>query len=64
MSGMCGNCDCSDKNQCVKKGNQYGVEIIEDDTIYYDGMVEEGGNCDGCKCGAGCSCTSCSCCSH
>ncbi|CAO2836106.1 unnamed protein product [Amaranthus hypochondriacus] len=65
MSGVCGNCDCADKSQCVKKGSQYGASLVENDIMCYDGMVmEEGGKCDGCKCGAGCSCANCSCCSH
>ncbi|KAJ7981741.1 Metallothionein-like protein [Quillaja saponaria] len=29
MSDTCGNCSCSDKSQCVKKGNNYGVDIVE-----------------------------------
>ncbi|KNA11734.1 hypothetical protein SOVF_132380 [Spinacia oleracea] len=61
MSGHCGNCNCADNTQCVNKGNQIGM--IETETIYYDGMME-GGNCGGCKCGAGCACTDCTCCTH
>ncbi|KMS97998.1 hypothetical protein BVRB_4g096800 [Beta vulgaris subsp. vulgaris] len=65
MSGGCGNCNCADQSQCVKKGNQYGFDIIENENNNFDGMVmEEGGNCDNCKCGSGCACTSCTCCSH
>ncbi|KAF9610835.1 hypothetical protein IFM89_025201 [Coptis chinensis] len=29
MSNTCGNCDCADKTQCPKKGNSYGLVIIE-----------------------------------
>ncbi|XP_066159465.1 putative inactive flavonol synthase 2 isoform X1 [Oryza sativa Japonica Group] len=29
MSDKCGNCDCADKSQCVKKGTSYGVVIVE-----------------------------------
>ncbi|KAL2944264.1 Metallothionein-like protein 3A [Bienertia sinuspersici] len=30
MSDMCGNCSCTDKSQCVKKGNEYGVLRVHD----------------------------------
>nr|AAT44325.1 hypothetical protein [Oryza sativa Japonica Group] len=29
MSDKCGNCDCADKSQCVKKGTSYGVVIVD-----------------------------------
>ncbi|KAI4388299.1 hypothetical protein MLD38_000642 [Melastoma candidum] len=29
MSDKCGNCDCADKSQCVKKGSSYVVDIVE-----------------------------------
>ncbi|KAK9025714.1 hypothetical protein V6N11_038572 [Hibiscus sabdariffa] len=62
MSGMCGNCDCADKSQCVKKGNTMVIEteksyistVVTDDVIF--GTLE-----NGCKCGANCSCTTCTC---
>nr|AGO67232.1 metallothionein [Silene vulgaris] len=61
MSGMCANCDCSDKNNCVK-GNQYGINLIENADV--DCQVMDAGECDSCKCGPSCACASCSCCSH
>nr|AWI62540.1 metallothionein protein type 3 [Persea americana var. drymifolia] len=59
----CGNCDCADKSQCVKKGNSYGVDIIETEKSFYDGVVEvpAAENDGNCKCGASCNCTTCSC---
>ncbi|KAK9150122.1 hypothetical protein Syun_008431 [Stephania yunnanensis] len=60
----CGNCDCADKSQCVKKGNGYAVEIVETQKSYYDNPVNEApaaehnGNC---KCGDNCSCVDCTC---
>ncbi|KAF2314335.1 hypothetical protein GH714_025455 [Hevea brasiliensis] len=29
MSSTCGNCDCADKSQCVKKGSSYTADIVE-----------------------------------
>ncbi|KAL2944263.1 Metallothionein-like protein type 3 [Bienertia sinuspersici] len=64
MSSKCGNCDCADQTQCVKKGNQYGIDVVEND-MSYDGMtMNEGPSCGSCKCGPSCACTSCTCCSH
>ncbi|KAJ4976732.1 hypothetical protein NE237_001838 [Protea cynaroides] len=61
----CGNCDCADKSQCVKKGNSYGVEIVETEKSYYEDAIIEvaaAAEHDGkCKCGAGCTCTDCTC---
>ncbi|MGT5079095.1 hypothetical protein ACRWDA_26240, partial [Escherichia coli] len=58
----CGNCDCADKSQCVKKGNSFGVEIVETVKSYYDGVGMAGGeNNPKCKCGPSCSCTDCTC---
>ncbi|XP_011098316.1 metallothionein-like protein type 3 [Sesamum indicum] len=65
MSDKCGNCDCADKSQCVKKG--YAADIIEaEDIISYTETVvvgvtaaaEHDGNC---KCGSSCACTDCTC---
>ncbi|MGT4996976.1 hypothetical protein ACRWEV_27590, partial [Escherichia coli] len=59
----CGNCDCADKSQCVKKGNGYGVEIVETEKSYgYAGVVMAAAENDPkCKCGPGCTCTTCTC---
>ncbi|KAJ4726313.1 Metallothionein 3-like protein [Melia azedarach] len=29
MSDTCGNCDCADKSQCVKKGSSYVADFVE-----------------------------------
>ncbi|GAB4849514.1 cystathionine beta-lyase [Ancistrocladus abbreviatus] len=64
MSDKCGNCDCADKSQCVKKGSQYGIDIVETQKTYDDVAVmgfpaaENDGDC---KCGSSCLCTNCSC---
>ncbi|KAI3844427.1 hypothetical protein MKX03_037752 [Papaver bracteatum] len=55
----CGNCDCSDKNNCVKKGNSFGIEIIETE-MSYDNFAVSGAEGD-CKCGPSCTCTDCKC---
>ncbi|KAF0928187.1 hypothetical protein E2562_038102 [Oryza meyeriana var. granulata] len=34
MSDKCGNCDCADKSQCVKKGTSYGVVIVDAEKRY------------------------------
>nr|ABA43635.1 metallothionein-like protein [Metroxylon sagu] len=60
----CGNCDCADKSQCVKKGNSYGIEIIETEKSYVDHVVEAPAaakNEGECKCGASCACADCTC---
>ncbi|KAL5219723.1 hypothetical protein ABZP36_024436 [Zizania latifolia] len=64
MSDKCGNCDCADKTQCVKKGDSYGVVIVDNEKSHLEvceeiaGGAENGG---GCKCGTSCSCTDCNC---
>ncbi|KAL5730383.1 cystathionine beta-lyase [Ranunculus cassubicifolius] len=64
MSSTCGNCDCPDKTNCPKKGNTFGVEIIETEMSSYDNIVtgvpmtENDGKC---KCAPNCTCTTCSC---
>ncbi|CAD5182270.1 unnamed protein product [Musa acuminata subsp. malaccensis] len=60
----CGNCDCVDKSQCVKKGNSYGIDIVETEKSYVDEVIvaAEAAEHDGkCKCGAACACTDCKC---
>ncbi|CAA6661131.1 unnamed protein product [Spirodela intermedia] len=60
----CGNCDCADKTQCVKKGSRYGMDILEAGNSYGGdaGFVMAGEENDPkCKCGPNCSCTTCSC---
>ncbi|PIN18337.1 hypothetical protein CDL12_08997 [Handroanthus impetiginosus] len=63
MSDLCGNCDCSDKSQCVKKG--YTAEIIETEIRYTETFVMDApaaAENDGkCKCGTSCACTDCTC---
>ncbi|MQL92931.1 hypothetical protein Taro_025568 [Colocasia esculenta] len=58
----CGNCDCADKSQCVKKGNSFGVEIVETEKSCYDGVdmaITE--NNPKCTCRPSCACTDCRC---
>ncbi|KAH7511265.1 hypothetical protein ACOSP7_030784 [Xanthoceras sorbifolium] len=66
MSDKCGNCDCSDKSQCVKKGSSYAADIVE--TGSYVSFVEmdvPAAENDGkCKCGSRCACTNCTCGAH
>nr|KYP42359.1 Metallothionein-like protein 1 [Cajanus cajan] len=63
MSSTCGNCDCSDKNQCTK-GNNNGIVIVETEKSYNETVVmdvaaaEHNGNC---KCGPSCTCVDCTC---
>ncbi|KAK9269144.1 hypothetical protein L1049_000913 [Liquidambar formosana] len=60
----CGDCDCADKSQCVKKGNGYGLDIVETQKSFIDTVVVEApaaeheGNC---KCGPNCACVDCKC---
>ncbi|KJU81265.1 hypothetical protein N619_00020, partial [Ectopseudomonas oleovorans] len=64
MSSTCGNCDCADKSQCVKKGSSYGIDIVETGKSYVETIVMDApaAEHDGkCKCGPSCSCTSCTC---
>nr|MCH1922027.1 hypothetical protein [Shewanella ferrihydritica] len=63
MSDKCGNCDCADKSQCVKKGTSYGVVIVDAEKSHFE-MAEEVGyeeNDGKCKCTTGCSCAGCNC---
>ena len=63
----CGNCDCADKSQCVKKGNGYSIEIIETEKSFYEAAVTEvpAAENDGkCKCGTQCTCVNCTCGGH
>ncbi|KAB2032723.1 hypothetical protein ES319_D05G396100v1 [Gossypium barbadense] len=60
MSDKCGNCDCSDKSQCVKKGNSLVIET-EKSTVVVEAVAENDGKC---KCGDSCSCTDCTCGTH
>ncbi|KAI4322941.1 hypothetical protein L6164_022588 [Bauhinia variegata] len=66
MSDTCGNCSCADKNQCVKKGNSYGVDIVETEKSYVEtDVMDVAAENDGkCKCGPSCSCTNCTCGTH
>nr|AGO67229.1 metallothionein [Silene vulgaris]AGO67233.1 metallothionein [Silene vulgaris]AGO67236.1 metallothionein 3 [Silene vulgaris] len=65
MSGMCANCDCSDKNNCVKGAAEYDdVDALVVDSGVGMATAYYSGECDSCKCGPSCACASCSCCSH
>uniref|UniRef100_A0A7N0RE47 Metallothionein n=1 Tax=Kalanchoe fedtschenkoi TaxID=63787 RepID=A0A7N0RE47_KALFE len=62
MSSTCANCSCADKTNC-QKGNGNSMTIVETvsyvDTFVMDAPAAEH---DGkCKCGANCSCTTCTC---
>ncbi|EPS69539.1 type 3 metallothionein [Genlisea aurea] len=57
MSGVCGNCDCADKTQCVKNGNV--AEMFEIEKIVFVD-VPAGAEND-CKCGSNCTCAGCKC---
>ncbi|KAE8691874.1 Metallothionein-like protein type 3 [Hibiscus syriacus] len=52
MSDKCGNCDCADKSQCMKKGNTF---VIETEKSYIstvevvEALAENDGKCK-CKC--------------
>ncbi|KAI3457460.1 hypothetical protein Pfo_014123 [Paulownia fortunei] len=63
MSDKCGNCDCSDKSQCVKKG--YAADFVETEKSYAETIVMDApaaAEHDGkCKCGTSCACTNCTC---
>ncbi|KAA3453038.1 Metallothionein-like protein type 3 [Gossypium arboreum] len=63
MSDKCGNCDCSDKSQCVKKGNSMVIETEKSyiSTVVVEAVAENDGKC---KCGDSCSCTNCTCGTH
>ncbi|KAJ4832700.1 hypothetical protein Tsubulata_010111 [Turnera subulata] len=64
MSDTCGNCDCADKAQCVKKGTSYTVDL-ETEKSFVSTVVMEvpaAAENDGkCKCGTSCTCTDCTC---
>ncbi|KAK9092553.1 hypothetical protein Syun_027464 [Stephania yunnanensis] len=59
----CGNCDCADKTQCVKKGSGYAIDIVENEKSYHETAAFEvpAAEHDGCKCGPSCSCVDCTC---
>ncbi|KAL5226575.1 hypothetical protein ABZP36_014840 [Zizania latifolia] len=62
MSDKCGSCDCADKTQCVKKGNSYGVVLVDNEKSHLEVREEiAGAENGGCKCGTSCSCTDCNC---
>ncbi|KAJ4726310.1 Metallothionein-like protein [Melia azedarach] len=66
MSDTCGNCDCADKSQCVKKGSSYVADFVETES-YVSTVVMEvpAAENDGkCKCGSSCACTNCTCGGH
>ncbi|KAF6173490.1 hypothetical protein GIB67_022018, partial [Kingdonia uniflora] len=47
---------------CSKKGNTYGMDIVQTEKSYYDEVIEvPGAEHDGCKCGKSCTCTTCTC---
>ncbi|GMN44863.1 hypothetical protein TIFTF001_014047 [Ficus carica] len=60
----CGNCDCSDKSQCVKKGSSYTLVIETEKISYMDAVAVDApaAEHDGkCKCGSSCACVNCTC---
>nr|GMC52727.1 metallothionein-like protein type 3 [Ipomoea batatas] len=62
MSDKCGNCDCADSTQCTKKGNKMDDFIYVTEKSYTESIVMDvAAENDGCKCGASCSCTDCTC---
>ncbi|KAA3467663.1 Metallothionein-like protein type 3 [Gossypium australe] len=80
MSNTCGNCDCSDKSQCVlcscfaiiyrwifdgyRKKGSSNTMAIETEKSYISTVVAEVPTENDCKCGANCSCTNCTCGCH
>uniref|UniRef100_A0A0D9WDR4 Metallothionein n=1 Tax=Leersia perrieri TaxID=77586 RepID=A0A0D9WDR4_9ORYZ len=61
MSDKCSNCDCNDSSQCTKKGNSYGVVIVDAEKSHFE-MAEVAYENDGkCKCTTGCTCAGCTC---
>ena len=67
MSSTCGNCDCADKTNCVKKGSSYTVDIVETEKNFVSTVVMDvpAAENDGkCKCGSSCTCTNCTCGGH
>uniref|UniRef100_J3KXD9 Metallothionein n=1 Tax=Oryza brachyantha TaxID=4533 RepID=J3KXD9_ORYBR len=61
MSDKCGNCDCADKSQCVKKGNSYGVVLVDTQESRLEEIAGAGAENGGCNCGSNCTCTDCKC---
>ncbi|KAF7028638.1 hypothetical protein CFC21_040524 [Triticum aestivum] len=61
MADKCGNCDCADKTQCVKKGDSYGVVIVDTEKRQVIEVQETADNDGKCKCGTSCTCTNCTC---
>lgn len=50
MADKCGNCDCADKTQCVKKGDSYDIVMVDTEKSHFE--VQEAVENDGkCKCG-------------
>ncbi|RIQ77605.1 hypothetical protein D2E30_24065 [Mycobacteroides abscessus] len=60
MADKCGNCDCADKTQCVKKGDSYGIVMVDTEKSHLE-VHETAENDDKCKCGTSCTCTNCTC---
>nr|AZZ09232.1 metallothionein MT3 [Ipomoea aquatica] len=64
MSDKCGNCDCADSSQCTRRGNKMDdVIFVAAEKSYTESIVMDVASAenDGCKCGANCSCTDCTC---
>ncbi|KAJ4769949.1 Metallothionein 3 [Rhynchospora pubera] len=59
MSDKCGNCDCSDKSQCTKKGNSLVITTESYTEVAEVSMIAE--HDPKCKCGSTCTCTDCGC---
>ncbi|KAH0467599.1 hypothetical protein IEQ34_002632 [Dendrobium chrysotoxum] len=60
----CGNCDCANKNQCVKKGNSYGIITVDTEKSYVEEAFEisaTGENDGNCNCATSCTCSGCNC---
>ncbi|KAL9444088.1 hypothetical protein AB3S75_017297 [Citrus x aurantiifolia] len=68
MSDTCGNCDCADRSQCVKKGSSYAADFVETDLSFVSTVVVmdvQAAETEGdCKCGPTCACVNCTCGSH
>ncbi|CAL5405864.1 unnamed protein product [Camellia sinensis] len=61
MSDKCGNLDCADKSQCVKKNT---IDIVETDKSYIVSEVMDApaAEHDGkCKSDSNCACVNCTC---
>ncbi|KAG1330245.1 Metallothionein-like protein 3B [Cocos nucifera] len=58
----CGNCDCADKSQCQKKGNSYGIVIVETEKSHFGEVMEITAAMEtDCKCSSNCTCAGCNC---